>query len=63
MNDPLPPSHNDALAIIKKVLAAGTPGVIESIAFSVATQACLYVVAHDPRVRLTYRFNELTPIK
>lgn len=61
VTDPLPPSHNDSLAVGKKVLAAGKPGVIESIAYSVATQAFLYVVAHDPRVRLTDRAHELQP--
>jgi hypothetical protein len=50
------------LAVGKQVLAGGKLGVIESIAYSVATKSFLYVVAHDPRVRLTYRFNELTPL-
>ena len=49
------------LAVGKRVFANGTPGVIESIAYSVATQSFLYVVAHDPRIRLTYRIHELKP--
>lgn len=45
----------------QQVVAEGRPGVIESVAYSVATQAWLYVVAHDERTRLTYRACEIRP--
>lgn len=42
------------------VLARGKPGTVEAIVRSVATQSNIYVVAHDPRMRLPYRASELT---
>lgn len=45
----------------QQVVAEDRSGVIESVAFSVATQAWLYVVAHDERTRLTYRACEIRP--
>lgn len=48
-------------AIGDRVLAGGTPGTVESIAWSVATETLLYVVAHDSRMRLTYRAREIRP--
>lgn len=61
MTDPRTRPTVDQFAVGAKVLAEGRPGVIESIAYSVATQSFLYVVAHDPRIRLTYRIHELKP--
>lgn len=52
-----------AFTVGQQVIAEGRPGAIESVAFSVATQAWLYVVAHDQRIRLTYRACELQPVQ
>lgn len=43
-----------------RVLARGEPGEVEAIVWSMATNSTIYVVAHDPRIRLPYRACELT---
>lgn len=61
MTGPLGPEHLDSFAVGRRVIAAGKPGVVESIAYSAATRSFLFVVAHDARMRLTYRIEELAP--
>lgn len=53
------PLDDHEIRVGMRVLAGGKPGIVESIAWSCATEARLYVVAHDPRIRLTYRLGEL----
>jgi len=60
---PRPRTLSEAeIAVGMRVLAGGTPGVVELVAWSCATEAMLYVVAHDPRIRLTYRACEITAV-
>lgn len=55
------PADLAPFAIGDRVLAGNKPGTVESIAWSVATESLLYVVAHDSRMRLTYRASEIRP--
>ena len=58
---PTPPHLSEAdITVGMRVLARGAPGVVEAIAWSVATGAKVYLVAHDPRIRLNYRAVDLT---
>lgn len=52
--------HEVEVHVGKRLLAGGRLGIVESIAWSAATESKLYVVAHDSRIRLTYRIQELT---
>lgn len=52
--------HEVEVHVGKRLLAGGRFGIVESIAWSAATESKLYVVAHDSRIRLTYRIQELT---
>lgn len=46
----------------QRVYARGREGVIESIAWDMASGKRLYTVAHDPRTRLTYQLADLRPV-
>jgi hypothetical protein len=48
------------LTLGRAVYAQGRRGVIESTAFSVATEQHLITVAFSPRERLTFRADELS---
>jgi hypothetical protein len=54
------PSRVLELTLGRAVYVQGRRGVIESTAFSVATEQHLITVAFSPRERLTFRADELS---
>lgn len=54
--------REDEVVVGMQVRASGRPGLVESIAWSRASESKIYVVAHDPRIRLIYRLIDLTAV-
>lgn len=53
------PIAPELITLGMQVWAAGQPGTVTAVAHSLGTDKRLITVAHDPRIRITYRADEI----